>query len=249
VSDSQALADRLGAGLYDLVVRQTSRISSSMQQIVLGAEGLSTFSYQAGQDVMVSVTNATGLKVRRRYTIRALDAAAGTLVLDVLLHGDGPGARWAAAAAPGDHVEAIAPRGKVTLNPGATWHLFVGDEAFAPAAFAMTEAHSPTSRSTILLEVDAQDDELQFSPPAASDRLHWVHRSSAAGPASPLLSALAELELAPEGMHAYLGGELRTVASLRSALMAIGFEARQLSPKPYWRSGSSNADHGEPERD
>jgi NADPH-dependent ferric siderophore reductase len=204
---------------------------------------------------MVSVGKVGDSTVRRRYTIRAFDSTARRVTLDVLLHGDGPGARWATSAGPGDHLEAIGPRGKVTLDGSARTHLFVGDEAFAPAAFVMTEARPPGTRSIILIEVDSKEDQLGLELPGPNDRLRWVHRSgpdgleSSGADGARLLSAMAEIEIDPSGAHAYVGGELRTVSALRQALLAMGFAADQLSTKPYWRAGSANANHGEPDRE
>src|SRR5580700_739520 len=97
--------------------------------------------------------------VRRRYTIRHLDQAQRRVTLDVVLHGDGPGERWVRAAKPGDRIEGIGPRGKVTASPAADWHLFMGDESAMPAIMAMTESLPGDSEATIVLEVPDPDDE------------------------------------------------------------------------------------------
>jgi len=65
------------------------------------------------------------------------------LTLDIVLHGDGPGERWVRSARPGDKIEGIGPRGKITTSAAADWHLFIGDESALPAMFAMTEALPP----------------------------------------------------------------------------------------------------------
>ncbi|MCW2696159.1 MAG: Siderophore-interacting protein, partial [Modestobacter sp.] len=67
----------------------------------------------------------------RRYTCRRQDPAAGEIDVDFVLHGDGPAATWAAAAAPGDvlGVATSAPLG----DAPAGWLLLVGDETALPA--------------------------------------------------------------------------------------------------------------------
>jgi NADPH-dependent ferric siderophore reductase len=38
------------------------------------------------------------------------------------------------------------------------------------------------------------------------------------------------------------------VAALKEALRARGFDDAHVAAKAYWRAGSANASHGEPER-
>jgi NADPH-dependent ferric siderophore reductase len=54
--------------------------------------------------------------VRRRFTIRQLDAAARLLTLDIVLHGDGPGERWVGRPGPATGSRHRA-RGKMPRRP------------------------------------------------------------------------------------------------------------------------------------
>src|ERR1022692_4246143 len=129
-----------GTSRLPLEVVESGPLTPHMQRLRLTAPQLAGFGYAPGQDVMLLVDVEGNRPVRRRYTIRALDTASQTLTLDVVLHGDGPGERWVRAARPGDTIEGIGPRGKITTAEGADWHLFVGDEAALPAIFAMAES-------------------------------------------------------------------------------------------------------------
>jgi len=188
---------------------------------------------------------------RRRYTIRSLDRAASSVQIDMVMHGDGPAAAWAASVQPGDRIEAIGPRGKITVDPAAAWHLFAGDDSAIPASLAMAESLSDPEQAVVVLEVDGPADEQHAH--AADGRpipVRWVHRAGA-DPASGagLVDALRTVGLPTAGRgHAYLAGELGVVAQLRSALLARGMVAEEISAKPYWRAGRANAAHGEPER-
>ncbi len=63
-----------------------------------------------------------------------------------------------------------------------------------------------------------------------------------------LFSGLAAFEL-PSGIgHAYLFGEFHVVRALQDALLDRGLKPEQISHKPYWRAGLSNAEHGEPDK-
>jgi NADPH-dependent ferric siderophore reductase len=129
-----------GTRKLHLEVTQTRELTPHMQRLSLTAPELDGFTCQPGQDIMLLVAADGPRPVRRRYTIRQLDAEGQLLTIDVVLHGDGPGERWIHAARPGDRIEGIGPRGKIFPSPEADWHLFMGDEAAMPAILAMAEA-------------------------------------------------------------------------------------------------------------
>ena len=175
---------------------------SVMQRLRLTAPQLDGFGYLPGQDVMLLVAAEGNRPVRRRYTIRQLDTAARLLTLDIVLHGDGPGERWVRSAQPGDRIEGIGPRGKITTSPAADWHLFIGDESALPSMFAMTEALPPDRPATLVLEIPQESDEQDLAA-AATTRISWLHRLGApAGDPSALGAEAGEIELPPGRGHA-----------------------------------------------
>jgi NADPH-dependent ferric siderophore reductase len=177
------LASRLGVAVVPLRVVDAAELSPSIRRIKLAADVLADIAFEPGQDLMLSVDPSGG--ARRRYTIRSLDRRARTVDLDVVVHGDGPGASWARSAQPGDRLEAIGPRGKVTLRRDAAWHLFVGDETFLPAALAMIEALRVDGVARAVIEVDGPADE-QMPRTVADAEIVWLHRHGAA-PGDPTL--------------------------------------------------------------
>jgi NADPH-dependent ferric siderophore reductase len=252
--ETSAILQRLdGVSLLDLEVVQSTAVTPTMQRISCTAPELATFIYQPGQDLMLAVPNPVdpnGPAYRRRYTIRAADPAASIVHIDVVRHGDGPGATWAATAAAGSHIEGIGPRGKVTVDPAADWHLFIGDDSAIPASLAMAESLPTAEASIVLLEVDGPADEQPAQARNGADfPVQWLHRGGA-DPASAtnLVDALQALTLPDGSGHAYIAGELSVVAALRRVLTERGLTAEQISAKPYWRAGVANASHGEPER-
>jgi NADPH-dependent ferric siderophore reductase len=233
----------------DFEVVDSVQLTPHMQRLRLTAPQLDGFGYLPGQDVMLLVAAEGNRPVRRRYTIRDLDPATRLLTLDIVLHGDGPGERWVRSAKPGDRIEGIGPRGKITTSATADWHLFIADESAMPAAFVMTEALPPGSSATLILEIPEEDDE-QDLPAAASTRISWLHRLGApAGDPEALATEAAEVELRPGRGHAYVLGEAKVVSRLREILTERGFSEDQISPKAYWGRGRANAGHGEPARD
>ncbi|GAB2464011.1 siderophore-interacting protein [Comamonas humi] len=81
---------------------------------------------------------------RRTYTIRALDAAARSMDIDVLVHGEhggaelSPGAQWARSARTGDPVAVLSPAGG--RLPQAQRLVLVADACALPAAARIVES-------------------------------------------------------------------------------------------------------------
>ena len=229
-------------------VVQSDLMSPIMQRILLTAPELAGFRYEPGQDVMLLVGADGTRPIRRRYTIRAVDRAALTLTLNVVRHGEGPGERWVRAARPGDTIEGIGPRGKITTSPEAPWHLFMGDESAMPAILAMTESLPGDAVATLAIEIPEPRDEQELLAPART-RLSWLHRlGKPAGDPALLSAEAAEVEFGDAEGHAYLFGEATVVSALREILAGRGLRQDQISPKAYWGRGRGNAGHGEPLR-
>jgi len=232
-----------------LRVVRNDPLTPAMQQVVLAAPELASFSYRPGQDVMLMVDIDGDRPVRRRYTIRAVDPAERLLTLGIVRHDGGPGERWVRAAGPGDQIEGIGPRGKIFPSADAAWHLFAGDFSALPAFFAMAGSLPGQARATIVLEVPGPEDQQELAT-AADARVLWLHRADRpAGDPSALVAAMRTVPLPPGTGHAYLAGEARLVLALREALAARGMPGDRVSPKAYWGLGKANAAHGEPAKD
>ena len=239
------------ASLWDLEVIESGPLGPNMKRLVLTAPGLEELRWQPGHDLMFRVPRQGGEVVNRRYTVRRHEPDRPSVTIDVSLHGRGPGTDWVGTASVGDRIQAIGPRGKITLAPTADWHLFVGDETGLPGALAMIEALPPGSTALALFEVDSPADEQQSSGAHRDGTdLRWLHRNgrSAPGDASPLVDASVAIALPPGDGHAYLAAEAGVVRSVREVLVGRGLRADQISAKAYWRRGLPNAEHGEPTR-
>jgi len=233
-----------------LRVVTTGELTPSCRRIVVVGDDLAGLDPEPGQDVMVSLGTEGGRTRRRRYTIRHFDPADHTVDLDIALHGDGPGVQWATTVETGADVEAIGPRGQMGLDPGASWHLFIGDDSFAPAALHMGEAVGEDHAVLLAIEVDDRGHEQPYAISAPILGEPWIFRGpTPLGDPAPLLDALRHLEFPDGPGHAYVGGEHAVVGALREALIERGLDAASISAKPYWRLGRRNGAHGEPERD
>lgn len=206
----------------------TTTVSRRFRRITVAADGLRGLELRPTQDVELHLREATGRRVKRRYTIRHARPEAGEIDLDVFLHGDWPGSGWGARAAVGDEVDLQGPRGKLEVRR-APLHLLVGDESALPAMAVIAESLPPDERAAAVIEVGDADDEL----PLPADVV-WVHRGDApAGTPDLLLPALASVQ-PPDGTAAYLLGETRTMVAVRAELEGRGVAHDAIFVKGYW---------------
>ena len=247
---SLEVAERASAVVLELTVVDVFDVTPSMKRIRLSGDGLSGFTYEPGQDLMLAVASDADTVVRRRYTIRDLNVADQTVDLDFAMHGDGPAMRWASTAKPGVTIEAIGPRGKVPLATDVTWHLFAGDDAFVPATLSMAGSAPSGEAVYIYLEVGGPADEQDLSSNADVIELEWIHRNGQApGRSRGLVDKIASIDIPSGRGFVYLGGEHKIVGELRRILVEKGLDSTMISPKAYWRLGAANANHGEPPRE
>jgi NADPH-dependent ferric siderophore reductase len=237
-------------GGWPLEVAEVVDRSPRIRRIGLTGEGLDGFHYDPGQDVMILLESLGDRALSRRYTIRDFDERQRLLHIEVVQHdADGPGQRWIAQAKAGDVVSVVGPRGKITLNPDAEWHLFVGDESFIPGALNMLEALPPDTAALAFLQVADTTDEAAFTPKGSNKQLTWLHNVGGddADP-SRLIEAIQRADLPSGRGYAYVAGEVQFTSALQRALLDKGFTPQQMSPKAYWGRAKANGPHGEPER-
>lgn len=246
---STQLAERLGAEARVCEVVSSTRLSTSIYSVVLMGHA-AKLAGVPGNDVMLRLTDPSGRLVSRRYSVRSLNDAEDTLTLWITVDHEGPGSTWVQQAQPGDVIDVIGPRGKITLNPEADWHLFIGDASAIAASYRMAESIDAPSRAIFIIEIDAADDAIggTFNEGLGVTGIFVDRRGRALDDPAGLFSGLAAFELPSGHGHAYLFGEFHVVRALQEALVDRGLDLDQISHKPYWRFGKSNADHGEPDK-
>jgi NADPH-dependent ferric siderophore reductase len=231
---------------WHLEVAAVRDLTPRMRRVRLTSPDLDRFDYVAGQDMALTFRRDDAPPVRRRYTIRHYDRDRHVLDLDFVLHGDGPGMRWAQAARPGDSIEVVGPRGKITPVRDAAWHLFAGDATAVPAALAMMEALPHHMPALAFLQVDDRE-ERQSVDGSRGQGITWYYEQQPPRGAADLVAAVAGAALPPGRGHAYLGGEVALVTALKATLVSRGWAPEDISAKAYWNRGRANAGHGEPE--
>ena len=212
-------------------------LTPRMRRLTVSAPTLRGLCPRPAQDVELLLTDDTGRRVKRRYTIRHARPGDGEFDLDALLHGatHSPGARWATNAQPGDAVAFfVGPRGRLELTD-ADWHLFVGDELALPAIAELVEALPREHAAIAMLEVGEATDELTLCRSHGGElETRWIHRKGAQPGQPDLLSTgLAGLPPRPGTGHGYLLGESRAMVALRPRLRQYGLEDAAMYLKGY----------------
>jgi NADPH-dependent ferric siderophore reductase len=223
-----------GRRVWPLTLRSKRLVTPRMMRVTFAGEKLDELQWKRGQDLVLELPQPGGAVARRHYTIRILDAAAGTLSIDFVLHGDSPSGTWLAGANAGDRIHAGGPRGH-TFVRDARWHLMVGDETCIPAIFAMLEGLPRGANAHAFIEI-ADEDERQGVPGDAA--VTWLSRDGAPPGPSRILYDAVEGFAFPQGHgHAYVIGETSNVRAIRQRLIARGLGKDQTSAEGYWRPG------------
>src|SRR3954471_2272620 len=152
------------------VVEHVQRLTPRMIRIVFGGEGLAGF--HAGEFTDHYVKLRIGDRTRT-YTVRDWDGER--LTIDFVVHGAaGVAGPWAAAAKPGDGLELRGPGGAYTPDPGADWHLMVGDPSVVPAISASLARVPAGTLVHVLLPGEGPEDEQPLASPGDL-RVQWLH--------------------------------------------------------------------------
>ncbi|HEY1222731.1 MAG TPA: siderophore-interacting protein [Acidimicrobiales bacterium] len=243
------LAKRLNAHARLFEVVSSSPLGASFHEVVL--RGDPALAGVPGNDVMVRLVDAKGRNVRRRYSVRSVEEEQGLVTLWIVTSHEGAGAHWAREAKPGDQVDLVGPRGKITLDPLADWYLFAGDTSGLASFYRLAESIESPGRAIFIVEVDDINDALTapFDEGLGVTGIFVERRGRAYDDPAGLLSGLAAFEMPANEGHAYLFGEFHVIRALGAALSDRGLPEQQQSHKAFWRAGRHNAEHGEPEKD
>jgi NADPH-dependent ferric siderophore reductase len=243
-----------------LQVREVSRITPQMVRIVVGGDALTGFVSaahddhvklffpQPGQDKPVLPTPGPNGPVypegaqrpaARDYTPRRYDAAANTLTIEFVLHGDGPAATWAAQARPGDFLGVGGPRGSFIVPDDFDWYLLAGDETALPAIGRRLDELPASAQVFVVAEVANAAEEQQFATRARVE-LYWLHRDgAAAGNHALLQNAITKLSLPPGDGYAWVAAEAATAKALRRYLVdQRGLPKDRVKAAAYWKQGA-----------
>lgn len=246
-----------------LQVHRVERLTPAMQRIVFGGDELAGFLSAAPDDhVKLFFPNAEGEIVlpipgpngpeyppgrdyspMRDYTPRHYDASSNELIVDFVLHGDGPASTWAAQAEPGQRIGAGGPRGSMIISDDFDHYVLIGDETALPAIGRRLAEMPKTARVDVLIEIPDIADQ-QPLPSKAHITVNWLARHGAsAGNSNLLENALQQLPTPTGDTFYWIATESRRARNMRIWLsQEHGVPKDWLKAKGYWKAHPDDDD-------
>jgi NADPH-dependent ferric siderophore reductase len=231
-------------------VTAVERITPRMARITLGGAAVAGFPDEEPGEILTLIWPAlpvprdgwrfppgTPDQHARNYTVRRYDPEQPSLVVDVVLHGDGSVAsRWGGSAQPGDVIGVAGPRVHFVTDHAADYTLLAGDETALPAIAATLERLPREHRALAFIEV-ADAAERQALAPSCTAQVTWIHRNGALPGRGPkLLDALRAAALPPGRPKVWVAGESLAVRALREHLRdERGLPIGPLQAIGYWK--------------
>jgi NADPH-dependent ferric siderophore reductase len=242
--------------LRTLDVLRVERLTPHMQRVTLGGDGLRGFHSAAPDEhVKLFFPNAAGELVTptfgpngleyppdrepspmRDFTPRHHDATRNELIVDFVLHGDGPASRWAEQAMPGQRIGAGGPRGSFVVADDFDRYVLVGDETALPAIGRWLEEMPAGARIEVLLEIPEASDRQPLHS-AAHANIHWLDRDGATpGQGDRLEHALGNLPAAAGDTFYWIATESRRARAMRLFLAnERGIPTEWIRATGYWK--------------
>jgi len=172
----------------------------------------------------------------RTLTPRRFDSERPELDVEIVLHGEGPMATWAAAVQPGDPAAVSGTGRGYTIDPATPAYLLVGDESALPAISVLLEALPADAAVTVLAEVARPDARLDL-PAHPGATVHWHDLPAGAPPGDALVAAVRAAPLAPDA-RVWAAGEAAAVHRIRKHLFEErGLARSQCTVRGYWKHG------------
>jgi NADPH-dependent ferric siderophore reductase len=237
--ETQTSPRRVQRVRHDIVRRQlqvlrVEDISPSFRRVTLGGAELAGFVSASFDDHLKFILDAgTETQSMRDYTPRHYDPVANELVLEFVLHGDGPAATWAQQAEAGQAATIAGPRGSSVVPTDFAWHLLVGDATALPAIARRLEELPAGVRAIAIVQVPDVADRRALAS-AAELSVQWVDDNDG------LVAAVRALELPAGDGYAWCAGEGHTSAALRAVLVdEKGHDRHAVHSAAYWKQGEA----------
>lgn len=216
-----------------LTVAEARPLSPGFTRVVLAGEALTQYRAPRPADAfkLELSTDDTGRPLLRAFTVRAFDAAARRLTVDVARHERGVAVNWLATVSPGDAVTLAGMRPEWVAADGVRDHVLIGDGTALPAIAAIIESLGPEHRVWAYVALpDPADRALLPEHPGLELRV---------------LPAVTDIKDAPTDRRTqvWLAAEAAAVRQVRAHVMdAWGVARVDLLARAYWKRGRTNTD-------
>jgi NADPH-dependent ferric siderophore reductase len=213
------------------------------------AEHMKIYFPKAGEELpFIPETRIEGQPrpLSRTYTPRRWRPETLELDIDFVLHGDGPGADWAANAQPGKLATLSTPKSAYAIDPNVERYVIAGDDAAVPAIGTILEALPVSAQADVYLEVEGPDDEQRLSSRAAV-QLNWLHRGEGTTvlPGSLIQQTVRDLPL-PDGGRVFVACEASIMRDIRRYLLnERQVDRTRVYTHGYWKAGEANHPDGD----
>ncbi|RZQ63351.1 siderophore-interacting protein [Amycolatopsis suaedae] len=251
--------------LRELTVLRVSDPSPAMRRVTLGGEQLRPFHRDGldlpgfvsdGFDDHVKillpppgrtepelpVQHRTGIdwphshtRVNRDYTPRRWDPRAGELDLDFVLHGDGPAARWARTAAPGDRLHLVGPKSSLDLPSDVDFVLLAGDETALPAIGRFLDERPLDCPVRVVVEITHDGADAYPLDTSGDVEVTWLRRPST------VADYVTGMPWPYEKPYVWCGGEATSLKPLRRwCTYTRELPRERVNITGYWRTSRND---------
>ncbi|MGI8791864.1 MAG: siderophore-interacting protein [Acidimicrobiales bacterium] len=172
----------------------------------------------------------------RTFTPRRFDAEANELIIDAVIHGDGPASAWANAATAGTPAAVSGPGRGYNIDLDAKRYLLVGDETAIPAIDQLLESIPAQIDVVAHIEISHREAEVALAThPRAT--VTWHERGSDEPVGSHMVEAV-RAETIDDGTRVWVAGEAAAVQQIRNHLFKERSLARRSATvRGYWKQG------------
>ncbi|MFI5507128.1 siderophore-interacting protein [Mycobacterium sp. NPDC051804] len=215
-------------------------LGRNMQRVVIHAPELDLLQLPRFGDAAIGIYFAAtdaAAPTARTYTVREHDPSGRRITVDVVLHGDAPGTRWATGIATGDAVELAHAKSWFRPPRDADRHVLVADVAGLPALARLIEQHAH-SDTVAIVELPHEDD-FDYLPKHPAVRL-VTSFGTGNGLTDSVLARLVAQNCPPTGLgYCWFAGEASEARQVRKLLRhEYGWTPDRLDVVGYWRRGA-----------
>lgn len=177
--------------------------------------------------------------IARTYTLRSFDAAASTLTVDFVKHGDnGPASHFAGQAKIGQTIGVSEPAGPVPMLKPAARYFMAGDLTALPAISAMLEEMPAQVTGDVLLWLPESADLPDNLTALSGIRFHTFVGNIT--PITALVDCAQTCSTPAPDDFVWIAGEASMVSPLRTlARQQWQMPLTRCYAVPYWRHGDS----------
>lgn len=182
--------------------------------------------------------------VKRTYTVRAYDPVQQTLTIDFVAHGeDGPAARWASHAKPGDYLGFAGPSTPKVAHFEADWYLVAADLSALPVAAAALEAMPRDAKGVAIFEITSPEDRQQIDMPEGIET-HWLIHPDPHSASTAQEELIRRLDWPDGRVQTCIAGESGVIRALRAFVtQEKALPRKDAYISGYWKIGLVEDEH------